>query len=575
MNCQRVRDIKELQKPGVIEIRVVKKWISKGKKKELCYQFVSGTIRNCCFEAENQLQNLLLISEFLWPALLLPVAGNKIYSEQDTSKMPLELASALSIEREPVTDPEIRIKCSMPFTCSPYRILLSGPLRTGMDLKTGIETAGDSTQMGVRVDMVGTQFGVGPRGVPMPANIRVSYSTARRVYVEGVTSNCIRQSSENSLCPCNLGLVHFPICAVVSLVNFLTSFLRRFTCRSKLPGNQMFLDADSQNIIDGIRSTLLPKGDGMILTTKRAMKESPASVVLMAYCFISFSPVSNKHQSTTYENFRYRSDNRINVYHRCCLNNFLEVFCTKVQPSKNDFRAFVTDDQPQRPPMHNPRDADLEDNNNNTGDNRRMKVEDDMDIGGDLLKISQRHNIEDIEADICSCTCQGLQQILDSGKALPFADGVLINGQGRASFSGDQGVQYKRDKVVLVMVKSMKNPRSALIKTSIMVSSDIFKAFGVKLFDSTSDSINQLLLQLLLKACQDKKFVCEEAERALLAMVEAMAPLPLLQKLSAYVGHSNLKDRAKAAIFISKCELDRKVKCVSFIDKKWDERVTL
>ncbi|KAI4314168.1 hypothetical protein L6164_027103 [Bauhinia variegata] len=71
---------------------------------------VSGTIRNCCFEAENQLQNLLLISEFLWPALLLPVAGNKIYNEQDTSKMPLELGTALSIEREPVDDPEIRIQ---------------------------------------------------------------------------------------------------------------------------------------------------------------------------------------------------------------------------------------------------------------------------------------------------------------------------------------------------------------------------------------------------------------------------------------------------------------------------------
>ncbi|KAJ0674230.1 putative protein HGH1, armadillo-like helical, protein Hgh1 [Helianthus annuus] len=71
-------------------------------------QGVSGTIRNCCFEADNQLQNLLLISEFLWPALLLPVAGNKVYNEQDTSKMPLELGSALSIEREPVTDPEIR-----------------------------------------------------------------------------------------------------------------------------------------------------------------------------------------------------------------------------------------------------------------------------------------------------------------------------------------------------------------------------------------------------------------------------------------------------------------------------------
>ena len=44
----------------------------------VCFVQVSGTIRNCCFEAESQLQNLLLISEFLWPALLLPVAGNKV-----------------------------------------------------------------------------------------------------------------------------------------------------------------------------------------------------------------------------------------------------------------------------------------------------------------------------------------------------------------------------------------------------------------------------------------------------------------------------------------------------------------
>ncbi|KAI9111794.1 hypothetical protein K1719_017484 [Acacia pycnantha] len=71
---------------------------------------VFGTLHNCCFEAESQLQNLLLISEFLWPALLLPVAGPKLYSEQDTSKMPLELGTALSIEREPVTDAEIRIQ---------------------------------------------------------------------------------------------------------------------------------------------------------------------------------------------------------------------------------------------------------------------------------------------------------------------------------------------------------------------------------------------------------------------------------------------------------------------------------
>ncbi|XP_021722906.1 protein HGH1 homolog isoform X1 [Chenopodium quinoa] len=71
---------------------------------------VSGTIRNCCFDAENQLANLLLTSEFLWPALLLPVAGNKVYNQEDTSKMPCELGNALSIERDRVTDVEIRVQ---------------------------------------------------------------------------------------------------------------------------------------------------------------------------------------------------------------------------------------------------------------------------------------------------------------------------------------------------------------------------------------------------------------------------------------------------------------------------------
>lgn len=100
---------------------------------------------------------------------------------------------------------------------------------------------------------------------------------------------------------------------------------------------------------------------------------------------------------TTYENFRYRSDNRINVYDRGCSYNFFEVFCTKMNPSKNKFRSVVQEES-QRPPMPVSRDTDVED----SGDDRRMKVEDDLDIGGDLLKISQRHNIEDVEADIRS-----------------------------------------------------------------------------------------------------------------------------------------------------------------------------
>ncbi|KAL9400805.1 hypothetical protein Peur_004654 [Populus x canadensis] len=108
------------------------------------------------------------------------------------------------------------------------------------------------------------------------------------------------------------------------------------------------------------------------------------------------------------------------------------------------------------------------------------------------------------------------------------------------------------EKVILVAVKAMKNPRSALCKTSIMASSDIFKVFGDQLLDSTINAFDNLLLQLLLKASQDKRFVCEEADRALNAMVKSMTPLPLLNKLRPYVSHSNPKVRAKAAITISK-----------------------
>ncbi|XP_075655658.1 uncharacterized protein LOC142625819 [Castanea sativa] len=110
------------------------------------------------------------------------------------------------------------------------------------------------------------------------------------------------------------------------------------------------------------------------------------------------------------------------------------------------------------------------------------------------------------------------------------------------------------EKVVLVLVKAMKNPRSALCKTSIMASSDIFHAYGDKFLDSfPSDAFDQLLLQLLLKASQDKRFVCEEADKALNAMVGSMTPLPLLNKLRVYVSHANFRVRAKAAISISNC----------------------
>lgn len=143
-------------------------------------------------------------------------------------------------------------------------------------------------------------------------------------------------------------------------------------------------------------------------TVWKAMKESPASVILMAYCFISLwfvGGLTGFHlyligtNQTTYENFRYRADNRINVYDRGCLDNFLEVFCTKVKPSRNNFRAFVQEEVQRPPPSPAPREGVSVDD---LGADPRPKVEDDLEIGEDLLKISQRRNIDEIDEDIRS-----------------------------------------------------------------------------------------------------------------------------------------------------------------------------
>ncbi|ONK68257.1 uncharacterized protein A4U43_C05F9360 [Asparagus officinalis] len=111
------------------------------------------------------------------------------------------------------------------------------------------------------------------------------------------------------------------------------------------------------------------------------------------------------------------------------------------------------------------------------------------------------------------------------------------------------------ENVMLIMVKSLKNPRSALCKTAIMTSTDIFHSFGHILLSASDETkaFDNLLLQLLLKASQDKRFVCEEAQKALDTMAQFTTPLPLLKKLQSCVNHVNLRVRAKAAVSISKC----------------------
>ncbi|XP_015064007.1 uncharacterized protein LOC107009221 isoform X1 [Solanum pennellii] len=102
--------------------------------------------------------------------------------------------------------------------------------------------------------------------------------------------------------------------------------------------------------------------------------------------------------------------------------------------------------------------------------------------------------------------------------------------------------------VISLVVKSLKSPRSAVCKTAIMTSADIFKAYC----DSVVDLIDPLLVQLLLKSSQDKRFVCEAAEKALISMTTWVSPVLLLAKLQPYLKNKNPRIRAKASMCISR-----------------------
>lgn len=65
-----------------------------------------GTLRNCCFDVEHH-DWLLSDKVDILPRLLLPLAGNTEYDEEDNDKLPLEL-QYLSEDKEREEDPDIR-----------------------------------------------------------------------------------------------------------------------------------------------------------------------------------------------------------------------------------------------------------------------------------------------------------------------------------------------------------------------------------------------------------------------------------------------------------------------------------
>ncbi|KAI7731167.1 hypothetical protein M8C21_006575 [Ambrosia artemisiifolia] len=135
---------------------------------------------------------------------------------------------------------------------------------------------------------------------------------------------------------------------------------------------------------------------------------------------------------------------------------------------------------------------------------------------------------------------------------LESKDWVLIcealNNVRRLSIYHKEALEDIMDTVISLLVKSLKNPRSAVCKTGIMTCADVFKAFGDKIIDF----LDPLFVQLVLKSSQDKRFVCDAAEKALVALTTWVSPVLLLPKLQPYLKNRNPRIRAKASMCFSR-----------------------
>ncbi|KAF0925505.1 hypothetical protein E2562_016696 [Oryza meyeriana var. granulata] len=92
------------------------------------------------------------------------------------------------------------------------------------------------------------------------------------------------------------------------------------------------------------------------ITIWKAMAKTPASIALLVYTFIAvwfvgglsvFHLYLMSTNQTTYENFRYRYDQRANPYNRGVVENIKEIFFSAIPASKNNFRARVPVPQDQ------------------------------------------------------------------------------------------------------------------------------------------------------------------------------------------------------------------------------------
>ncbi|KHG04467.1 Uncharacterized protein F383_29229 [Gossypium arboreum] len=167
-----------------------------------------------------------------------------------------------------------------------------------------------------------------------------------------------------------------------------------------------------------------------------------------------------------------------------------------------------------------------------------------VEVANSEVEYIESENLGDLE-DVNTC----LEKLLPG---LESKDWVLVvetlNNVRRLSIFHREAMHSMLGDLIPLVVKSLKNPRSAVCKTAIMTSADIFSAYN----DDLIEFLDPLLVQLLLKSSQDKRFVCEAAERALEVMTTSVFPMSLLPKLQPYLKNRNQRIRAKASMCFSR-----------------------
>lgn len=98
------------------------------------------------------------------------------------------------------------------------------------------------------------------------------------------------------------------------------------------------------------------------------------------------------------------------------------------------------------------------------------------------------------------------------------------------------------------VVKGIRSPRSALSKSAIIASKDLFQYIPSSMAELIGDgsASTSLLSQLLLKAASnDKRFVVDEAVASLEQMAQSLASLKVMSALMPYAEHKNPKVRGR------------------------------